>query len=240
MLMAEPMSTWSHCGHTPLVLSQYVLASPSVESVAVCAPFTWLLAVAGRPNATLVLVPIPLPDKATVVGLLLALLVTVRVPDRLPDAVGRNVTVTVQDAPTAIDEQLFVCVKSPVAATDDTVADVVPLFDNATDCVALAAPTTVPAKVRLAGFAFRIGPGATPVPLSETVLVVPPALTVRLPVRLPVVVGLNVTLAVHEAPAAIDVPQVFVWAKSPLVAMDVIAAALVPLFVMVTDCADSS
>ena len=64
-------------------------------------PLTWLLAVAGRSSAMLVSVPMPLPDSATVVGLLLALLVTVRVPVRVPDAVGVNATVTVHDAPTA-------------------------------------------------------------------------------------------------------------------------------------------
>ena len=48
------------------------------------------LAVAGRPAAMLVVVPMPLPDRATVVGLLLALLVTVSVPVRVPDAVGRE------------------------------------------------------------------------------------------------------------------------------------------------------
>ena len=40
-------------------------------------PLTWLLAVAGRPSAMLVLVPMPLPDSAIEVGLLLALLVMV-------------------------------------------------------------------------------------------------------------------------------------------------------------------
>ena len=44
------------------------------------------------------------------VGLLLALLVTVSVPVRAPDAVGLNATVTVQDAPTATEAQVFVCV----------------------------------------------------------------------------------------------------------------------------------
>ena len=65
-------------------------------------------------------------------------------------------------------------------------------------------------KDRLPGFGVRIGPGATPVPESGTVLVTPAALTVRFPARLPAVVGLKVTLTVHEAPAAMLVPQLLV------------------------------
>src|ERR1700692_1918956 len=98
-----------------------------------------------------VVLPMPLPDRATVVGLLLALLVTVRVPVRDPPAVGLNVTVTAQDAPTAIVEQLLVWLKSPVTATPETVAEVVPELVTVTVCAAVEEPTTVPAKDRLAG-----------------------------------------------------------------------------------------
>ena len=86
-------------------------------------------------------------------------------------------------------------------------------------------PTSVPAKDRLAGAAFSTGPGAVPVPVRLTVLVTPPALTVRVPVRAPVAVGANFTLTVHEPFAAIDEPQVLVWLKSPVAAMDETAAA---------------
>jgi hypothetical protein len=58
----------------------------------------------------LVLGPMPLPDRPIVVGLLLALLVTVTEPVRPPSAVGRNVTETAQDAPTASVPQLLVWV----------------------------------------------------------------------------------------------------------------------------------
>ena len=44
----------------------------------------------------------PVPLSATVVGLLLALLVTVSVPVRVPPAVGVKFTVTVQEPPTAM------------------------------------------------------------------------------------------------------------------------------------------
>ena len=86
-------------------------------------------------------------------------------------------------------------------------------------------PTTVDAKDRLAGLAFSTGPGAVPVPDRLTVLVTPPALTVSVPERLPVAVGGNVTLTVHEPFAAIDEPQVLVCEKSPVVAIDETDAA---------------
>ena len=148
-----------------------------------------------------------------------------------------NVTVTVQEPPTAMLAQLLVWLKSPVAATPETVAAVVPELVTVTVCVAAVEPTTVPAKDRLAGVAFSTGPGAVPVPDRLTVLVTPPALTVRVPVRAPVAVGANVTLTVHEPFAAIDEPQVLVWAKSPVAAMDETAAAEPVGLATVTVCA---
>src|SRR5216683_306255 len=134
----------------------------------------------------LVVPSMPFPLRVAVVGLLLALLVTVRVPVRDPAAVGWNLTVTVQEPPTATAVQLLVWLKSPVTATFETVAEVVPELVTVTVCAAAVEPTTVRAKDRLAGAAFSTGPGAVPVPVRLTVLVTPPALTVRLPVRVPV------------------------------------------------------
>ena len=80
----------------------------------------------------------PVPDSATVVGLFVALLVTVRLPVRVPDAVGVNVTLTVQEPPAAIDvPQLLVCAKSPVAATLETDAAAVPVLVTVTVWAAL-------------------------------------------------------------------------------------------------------
>jgi hypothetical protein len=136
-----------------------------------------------------------------------------------------NVTVTVHELPVATLEQLLVWLKSPVAVTPETDAALVPELVTVTVWAAELEPTTVPAKDRLAGAAPSTGPGAVPVPVRLTVLVTPPALTVRFPVRLPVAVGANFTLTVHEPFAAIDEPQVLVWLKSPLAAMDETAAA---------------
>src|ERR1022692_4070845 len=173
----------------------------------------------------LVVLPMPLPLRVTAVGLLLALLVTIRVPVRVPDAVGLNVTVTAQEPPTAMLVQLLVWLKSPVTATLETVAEGVPGLVTVTVSAAAGEPTSVRAKARLAGAALSTGPGAVPVPARLTVLVTPPALTVRLPVRVPVAVGANFTLTVHEPFAAIDDPQVLVWGKSPLTEIDETDAA---------------
>src|SRR5258705_202153 len=117
------------------------------------------------------------------------------------------------------------------------VADVVPELVTATVCVAAELPTTVPAKVRLVGFGLTMGPGATPVPESGTVVVTPAAVTVRSPVREPDAVGVNLTLTVQDEPAAMLLPQVFVWLKSPEVVIEVTGAAALPLLVTVTGCA---
>jgi hypothetical protein len=92
------------------------------------------------------------------------------------------------------------------------------------------------AKVSVVG--ERLTAGATPVPVRLTACGLPLALSAMLiaPVRVPVVVGVNVTLIVQTAPPATDVPQVFVWVKSPLVATVVIVNVWLPVFVRLTVC----
>jgi len=53
--------------------------------------------------------------------------------------------------------------------------------------------------------------GNTPLPVNGTVcgLVLASSVIVRVPVRAPVVVGVNVTLILQLAPAASEVPQLF-------------------------------
>lgn len=57
------------------------------------------------------------------------------------------------------------------------------------------------------------------------------SVTVKVPVRVPVVVGLNVTLIEQDALAARLDPQELVWEKSPLVVMLVMARVAPPVFV---------
>src|SRR5262249_23682551 len=61
--------------------------------------------------------------------------------------------------------------------------------------------------------------------------------TLRLPVRSPVAVGLNVTFTVQDAPTASVPTQVPVWPKSPLAVTAEVVAALVPGVVTVACCA---
>ena len=72
--------------------------------------------------------------------------------------------------------------------------------------------------------------GVTPLPESATVSGLPGALlaTDSVPVRLPPLVGANLTLTVQEPPAAIELPQVLVWLNGPLVLTEDTEAALLP------------
>jgi hypothetical protein len=72
----------------------------------------------------------------------------------------------------------------------------------------------------------------TPVPVRLAVCGLPLALsaTAKVPVRVDVVEGLNVTLIEQFAPGASVVPQLFVWAKSPVVVIPEIASGAVPVF----------
>src|SRR2546427_301120 len=78
-------------------------------------------------------------------------------------------------------------------------------------------------------------PGAKPIPVRVITGTLPRASLVMVtpPVLKPAVVGLKVTLMVQPAPTATFVPQLFVWAKSPLAAMLVMFNTAVPLLVSV-------
>jgi len=76
------------------------------------------------------------------------------------------------------------------------------------------------------------------VPLRETICGLPAALSLMdtSPVRVPVAVGVKVTLMVQLAAAATLPPHVLLAAKSPLATMLEIARGPVPLFVSITIC----
>jgi hypothetical protein len=102
-------------------------------------------------------------------------------------------------------------------------------------------PTTTLPKVRLEGVSET--PGAVPVPLRAIVCVPPEALSVivTVPVRVPVTVGVKVTLIEHvfvpEAGRGVATAQVVEGskAKSPLITSVVKFRLLVPVLVRVTD-----
>ncbi len=61
------------------------------------------------------------------------------------------------------------------------------------------------------------------------------SVTLSVPVRVPVVVGVKVTLTVQAAFAAKVPAQLLVWAKSPVAATADMLRLAVPVFVSVTD-----
>jgi len=86
---------------------------------------------------------VPVPVRLTVCGEFEAWSVIKIEPVRVPDAVGVNVTVSVQLAPGPSDApQLFVCAKSPVAAPMESVVDTVPVFLTDTVWLILVVPTS--------------------------------------------------------------------------------------------------
>jgi hypothetical protein len=76
----------------------------------------------------------------------------------------------------------------------------------------------------------------TPVPESETVWGAPPALSamVRVPLRVPVAVGVKITEIVQFCPTFTPVPQLSLLEKSPLAVTPVIVRKAVPVFESVT------
>jgi hypothetical protein len=76
---------------------------------------------------------------------------------------------------------------------------------------------------------------AVPVPASATDCGLAAALSLKrsAPVRFPVAVGVKVTLIVQLPPAASELPQLLVWAKSPLAEICVSERLAAPLLVSV-------
>ena len=186
----------------------------------------------------------PIPTKSTTCsGLLYALSVIAMPPSRDQAAVGLKVTVIVHDDPAATvpEVQLLVCEKSPLTSMSLTVKLAVPVLLTVTDCVALLFPTSTPVKLRLAG--DSVTAGATPVPLNATLCGLPAALSVMLTVdvRLPVCVGVKVTLMVQLAFTASDFPHLLVCEKSRRLPPDTLMSDsdsdVVPVFVSVIPCA---
>jgi len=104
--------------------------------------------------------------------------------------------------------------------------------------VALVVPIAWLPKFRLVGEKLTVN--VTPVPVRPMVCGLPAALSVivTLAVRLPFAVGVKVTLMVQLAPAARELPHVFVWTKSPLlvpvIAILVMLTAVLPVLAIVT------
>jgi hypothetical protein len=124
--------------------------------------------------------------------------------------------------------------KSPLALMLLMLSVAFPVFVSVTLCGLLLMPTGSTGKVKEVGERLTAGP--VPVPVRLTVWVAGLALSVmvRVPVLVPAVVGLKVTLMAQLAPAATLEPQVLVSEKSPLVLMLLMLSVALPMFLSVT------
>jgi len=182
---------------------------------------------------------VPVPFRVTLWGEFDALSVIAIEPLRLPAASGENVTVMVQlagEGPSVVG-QLLVCAKSPVAAPTVSGVDPVPVFFTVTVLPALVVPTACAANVNVAGVSVITTVAAFPVPVRLTICGELDALSVIEiePVRVPVAVGVNVTVMVQlagEGPRVVG--QLLVCAKSPVAGAMVSGVDAVPVFFTVT------
>jgi hypothetical protein len=152
----------------------------------------------------------PVPDRLATWGLLPALSIIVSVPILLPVTEGLNATLMLHVLPAGtLVPQLLVSAKSPAAATLVISSGVFRLLVNVTTLAALVVPAGWLLKLRLLGESVT---GGLPIPSKEIVCGLPAALSVTaiVPVPVPTAVGVYVTLIVQLAPAAMELPQVFV------------------------------
>jgi hypothetical protein len=127
-------------------------------------------------------------------------------PVRDPVCVGLNVTAMLHRPPAAIEEQLFVWLKSPVALTPETVKGAEPELVKTTLFVLLEVlsnwlPNEIGVVERL-----RTGVACSPVPDREKVrgLFSALELTVKVPFLTPVALGVKTMLRVHVSWSARD------------------------------------
>ena len=85
---------------------------------------------------------------------------------------------------------------------------VVPTLVRVTVCAGLIVPIATTPKLKLVGESFAV----VPIPLRLTFCGLPAALSLTLnaALRVPLAVGLNLTLMLQLAPAANELPQVWV------------------------------
>jgi hypothetical protein len=168
--------------------------------------------------------PIPVPVSTTICcepAVLPALSVTVKTPLRVPKAPGSKVTKTEQLDPAATEPaQLLLGTKSDAFVPLMTMLAMVnaapPELLRVMVDAALVEPTFWSEKTTVEGANAAAGTPA-PVPVSETVCVLPVTLLVLsviviVPVIVPLVVGVKVTEIVQLAPTTKVAPQLFVWA----------------------------
>jgi hypothetical protein len=151
--------------------------------------------------------------RETACGLPAALSLTLSDAVRVPLAVGLKVILMLQVARAANElPHVWVCAKSPalipVMAIPVMLMVVVPTLVSVTVFAGLVVPMATVPKFRLVGKSFAV----VPTPPSGTCCGLPAALSVTLRAAecAPLAVGLNVTLMLQLAPAANELPQVWV------------------------------
>ena len=153
----------------------------------------------------------------------MALSLTVMVAVREPVAVGVKVTEIVHwDIAGRLPPHVFVCAKSPGSSPMKVMLPIVNaverLLVRVTILAGLVVPTVSAASVMEVGDTFAC---TMPVPDNDAVcgLLGASSVTVSVPNSAPMMLGVNVTDMVHCPLPGTLLPQVLVWAKSPLVAM---------------------
>lgn len=111
----------------------------------------------------------PVPVRAAVCGLSAILSEMLRLPVRVPPAVGLNVTKIVQLAPAfKVVPQVLVWEKSPPAEILEMVSDALPVLVSETVCAVLLTPTTSAGNVSEDGAKLIAGSGTAIVSVSVT------------------------------------------------------------------------
>lgn len=182
----------------------------------------------------------PTPDKLTVCGDPGALLSMMMLPVAAPGRSGAKRTVSEHvtvGAMTAPSHEVS-AVKGPCVRTVPRRKVPRPVLVTLIVWVRLEAPTSTSPKSWLVG--ETVTAGLVPVPLRARVGAGPLALLgmVTVPAFEPVLVGRKVAVNVQELPAAIDVEsQVLLTANCPVTDTVPTTSAMVPVFVIVNDCA---
>src|SRR5579862_964177 len=206
---------------TPVMTSA---ALPVLVSVTGCEalglPIDWLGKVSVVGDSVTTGTAFPAPDRSTVcvlLGMLPVLSVTVRMPERGPDADGVKVTLITQlPAGARTAPQVLVVEKSPVTVILPTLRGAAPELLSVTVWALLVVPIGSTVNPRLATESDACGVGF-PLPDREIVCGLLVALSAKttVPKRLPATVGVNVTLMVQLALGATLEPQLLTSAKSP-------------------------
>ena len=161
---------------------------------------------------------VPVPLTATVCGLPTPVLVTAIDVARIPAAAGVKATLKLQLAPAptlpAQVEPLIGNSAALLLASDEIVTALPPVLVSVNECGALGEPTVWAANAYAAG--MLNAPGATTLPVPDSVTVLAPALlfTVSVALRPPAADGENDALIVHDAPLASVAGQVLVAGNS--------------------------